>query len=354
MTMWRLLLAASTPLCVLAVRRLDLTASEGETAGKYAFEGGENEATCKACKAVMEHMSREMAKPMYDETNYYAGRKTRVAGSRTEQAHKLNRASRISAVLDPSKCMEAMKKYDLAFVGGANNFQFKGEGEAGTNYPVHMELNEWAKHELGMYCESLFEEKEDELTAAVIAAEVGGSKTLADAICKEELDLCHPPRPPPPPPPGSEPKLSKAERMKKAKEVFESMDNNSDGFVDKREIQGRMKNAQREGKLSASTTVKAEVARFFAVDANGDGKVSFDEYKVMWTPKKKKKGSRDAAADEPADPSFMGQARRLYATLVRLGESAREYARESPYVALSGVGIMSACVYVGGMVVRVW
>jgi hypothetical protein len=163
----------------------------------------------------------------------------------------------------------------LAFVGGANNFQFKGEGEAGTNYPVHMELNEWAKNELGKYCESLFEEKEDELTAAVIAAEEGGSKTLADAICKEELDLCHPPPPPPPPPPpGSEPKLSKAERMKKAKEVFESMDNNSDGFVDKREIQGRMKNAQREGKLSASTTVKAEVARFFAVDANGDGKVS--------------------------------------------------------------------------------
>ena len=37
---------------VAAVKRLDLTASDGEIAGKYAFDGGEPEATCKACKAV--------------------------------------------------------------------------------------------------------------------------------------------------------------------------------------------------------------------------------------------------------------------------------------------------------------
>jgi hypothetical protein len=107
-------------------------------------------------------------------------------------------------------------------------------------------------------------------------------------------------------------------------------------------------------KAGSALLTKLAVRCLACVHATSRAQVSFDEYKVMWTPKKKKKGSRDAAADEPADPSFMGQARRLYATLVRLGESAREYARESPYVALSGVGIMSACVYVGGMVVRVW
>ena len=66
----------------LAVRRLDLTSSSGETAGSYAFPGGEEEATCKACKAVIEHIERKMAEPMWDETGYFAGRKTRKQGTR--------------------------------------------------------------------------------------------------------------------------------------------------------------------------------------------------------------------------------------------------------------------------------
>ena len=37
----------------LPEERLDLTATEGDAAGAYAFKGGEEEATCKACKAVM-------------------------------------------------------------------------------------------------------------------------------------------------------------------------------------------------------------------------------------------------------------------------------------------------------------
>ena len=40
--------------------------------------------------------------------------------------------------------------------------------------------------------------------------------------------------------------------------------------------------------------------------------------------------------------------------LRRLAEAARAYAQQSPYVALSGIGVMSAAVYVGGMAVRLW
>ena len=117
-----------------AVRKLDLTAAEGEASGQYAFKGGENEATCKACKAVMEHVTRQMKKPMYDEQGYFTGRKTHVAGTRAEQAEKLNRASRVASVLDPNKCMHEMKNYDLAYVHGANNFlrpRRSGRGPAG-------------------------------------------------------------------------------------------------------------------------------------------------------------------------------------------------------------------------------
>ena len=81
-----------------AVYRLELTASEGETAGKHAFAGGDNEANCKACKAVMEHVERQMAKPMYDEQGYFGGRTTKKAakmGAKAEQAAKLNRAVRL-------------------------------------------------------------------------------------------------------------------------------------------------------------------------------------------------------------------------------------------------------------------
>ena len=166
-----LLLSLST---TLAVYRLDLTASEGDVQGKYAFAGGEDEATCKACKAVMQHVTRRMAAPMYDEQGYFGGRKTKVTGSRKEQADKLNRASRIAAVLDPTKCREEMKKYDLGFAGNENNFIYK-DPDNPASYPVHMELNEWAKQELGLYCESLFEEKEEELTAAVLAADEAGA-----------------------------------------------------------------------------------------------------------------------------------------------------------------------------------
>ena len=351
-----LLLSLST---TLAVRRLDLTATEGETAGKHAFNGGEEEATCKACKAVMQHVSRRLAEPMYDEQGYFAGRKTRVAGSRKEQAEKLNLAARIEAVLDPVTCRKEMDKHDLAYIAGENIFHYK-DPEKPANYPVHMELNDWAKNELGTFCESLFEEKEEELTKAVHAAEEAGARSLDEGhFCKEELDLCRPPPPPAPEPPP--PKLSKAERLEKARAVFDSLDANSDGVVDRREIQTSTKNAQREGKLPAGRKVKDEVDAFFrSADDDGDSKVTFDEYKQLWV-KSKKSSTKRAEAEKNADVGgewsvsyFLGEIKSATQKLNKLIVKARAYAKESPYVALAGIGVTTAVVYVGGQVVRVW
>lgn len=50
---------------VLAVRRLDLTATTGEASGKYAFEGGEPEATCKAVILILiDGVQRRVNMPM--------------------------------------------------------------------------------------------------------------------------------------------------------------------------------------------------------------------------------------------------------------------------------------------------
>ena len=102
-------LLLSAPLA-LAVRKFDLTATDGELKGKYAFDGGENEATCKGCMAVMQHVEREMEKPDYDEGGHFGGRKTNKQGSRAEQAAKLNLATKIGNILDAGKCMKAMKQ----------------------------------------------------------------------------------------------------------------------------------------------------------------------------------------------------------------------------------------------------
>ena len=90
------------------LKRLDLEASQGETKGKYAFKGGEPEATCKACKAVMAHVERELAKPW---ANEFMGPSRREAkAKKSAMAKQLNDAAHVAAVLEPSSCVEAMKK----------------------------------------------------------------------------------------------------------------------------------------------------------------------------------------------------------------------------------------------------
>ena len=138
-------------------------------------------------------------------------------------------------------------------------------------------------------------------------------------------------------------------------DVFKLLDANSDGVIDKREVQGHLKSAQREGSLTPGRKIKDEVDLFFrSADDNGDMRVTFDEYKQLWVhSKKKKKGG--GGARERFPPIFsMAFVNAKLEQLRRLAEAARAYAQQSPYVALSGIGVMSAAVYVGGMAVRLW
>ena len=65
---------------------------------------------------------------------------------------------------------------------------------AGAPYPIHMELNDWAKNELGTFCESLIEEYEDDLTH-LLSDEEEDKAGLPEKVCKHKLALCVPPPP---------------------------------------------------------------------------------------------------------------------------------------------------------------
>ena len=60
-----------------------------------------------------------------------------------------------------------------------------------------MELNDWAKQELGMFCESLIEEHEELITELVRdSPELFKRGGDVGVLCKAKLDLCQPPPPP--------------------------------------------------------------------------------------------------------------------------------------------------------------
>ena len=53
-----------------------------------------------------------------------------------------------------------MHEYDLSYVHGSHTF-FRQATKKGL--PIHMELNDWAKNELSLFCESFLEEYEEVL-----------------------------------------------------------------------------------------------------------------------------------------------------------------------------------------------
>jgi len=317
-----------------AVRRLDLTATTGETSGKYAFEGGEPEATCKACKAVMEHVQRRIDAPAYDE---FYGKERK--GKMGVDAAKLNKAHRIGEVLDASACRQAMQSYDLAYVNGENTFKYKDPsyGE-GSPYPIHMELNDWAKNELANFCESLIEEYEDDLTA-LLSDDSEDKAELPDKVCKHKLALCVPP--PPPPPPKKEKKKSRKVKLAEARKVFAQFDESGDGYITRDEMRSALE--ARRTETDPPEKVDEDLTQFFSLDRNEDNLISFHEYKFMWVEKREAKTLNGPSSwfdwlPHPAEAL----------------EKAHTMTVEAPYVVLSGVGFTTAAVYVGGMVARIW
>ena len=352
---------------VCGVKRLDLMAAEGEIAGKYAFEGGEPEATCKACKAVMEHIERQMAKPYYDEFHHtYKEKQKRGIDSR-----RLNKIDRINSVLDASSCRKEMEAYDLAYIGGQNVFQYKPPGvqSGGMGYPVHMELNEWAKNELGMFCESLIEEYEEELTTLLLEDEeenqMLGKPNATMRVCDEQLALCVPP--PPPPPPKKEKKKKPKTRkqlLAEARKVFDNMDEDGNGWIDYEEMKTRLKRFEESGQMKEGRTVEEELDDFFSkVDKDKNGKVNFYEYKFMWVQPRDKEGEGGGGSDGsggsgavPGAVASDGSSRGLdyyigstLADLLTELPGVGEFVESAPVGAVLGsLGVTTAALCVGG------
>lgn len=331
----------------LAVRRLDLTATEGEVAGKYAFEGGEPEATCKACKAVMEHIERAMAKPYYD--NYHHTYKDKQ--KRGVDARRLNKVDRINQVLDASACREEMKAYDLAYIGGSNTFHYKEPGTH-ANWPVHMELNEWAKNELGSFCESLIEEYEDELTTLLMEDDeenkVVGKPNATMRVCKDQLALCVPPPPPPPPKKKKKEKpKTRKQILEQARKVFADMDTDSNGHIDRTEMEQRLQAAHQAGESKSGKTVEEELEQFFeSVDKDKNGKVTFYEYKFMWvSPKGKNVPGGEESEFTPGLDYYIGE---TLAGLVSSLPGVGDLAEKSPGAVVGGISVTTVAMCVGG------
>ena len=167
----------------------------------------------------------------------------------------------------PTRWRKMRAQYDLAHVHGTNMFVRK---RPNVNLPIHMELNEVAKFELhrkaalisclrlrpfderslpglsvpqsqpgaraaalaalimthptgarfAEFCESFMEEFEEELSGIILSDKTN----LTERTCKAELKLCEPP-----PKPKKVKKKKEDATMKKAREVFDSMDNDKNG-----------------------------------------------------------------------------------------------------------------------------
>jgi len=297
----------------------------------------------------MEHVKREVAKPHWD--NFH-GKKRK--GRMGLDSQRLNKVAAVHDILDPTRCQSAMKRYDLAYVNGENTFMHKPEGVEHGSYPIHMELNDWAKNELGSFCESLFEEHEDELTELLMQeADEVKREDITTEVCKNRLSLCVPPPPPPPPKKKKKEKPpTRKQALKKARAAFDSFDTDSDGWLTRSEmtdgIQARRQSGEGGGGGESEKTVEEEVDGFFKqIDKDNNDKVNFYEYKFLWVKSKKQMEEDDDdaagllsawAAIDPAE----------------LWHKAREVTATSPYAVLSGVGITTAAVYVGGLAARVW
>ena len=210
-----------------------------------------------------------------------------------------------------------------------------------------------------MFCESLIEEYEEELTS-MLMGEVDDTKpNMTQRVCKEQLNLCVPPPPPP------KPKRKKKEKPKtrkqileEARKVFKSMDADANGFITRKEMEERLQTMASSGQLEEGKDVQTELDRFFEqIDKNKDDRVDFYEYKFMWVEPKRKGG--DGAAARPIERGsleyYVGPtlAAVMAAVLEPILETMPEAVQTAgPGVLLGGLGVTTLAVCVGGRAVR--
>ena len=337
-----------------AVVRLELTASAGES----IFPGGEPEATCKACVAVMEHVTHELSRPLRHADDSADARRIRLA--------------HIHSVLDPRSCGSAMAQYELNVIKlrrapsprAATELSelgvFRRVGQASGVTAQTSLASDWPRHELPLFCEWLFDEYEEELAALLMTeGELDGTATnnnnnvssLGDTVCKKKLTLCMPVRKPRGPP------TTYAERQaahrEQAKLMFRNIDANRDGHLSRNEMRRMMEGsdphhraADRAGGGGGSGSSggrhdeqhAAADELFRMLDMNGDDTVTMREYMLHSLPPK---GSQydEYGGDTAASRGHGGLPRFLPAP------------NTWGFVSCVAMGL---CVYVGGQVFRFW
>jgi len=270
---------------VLALKTLEIKDEEG----KNVFPGGEAEAACNACFATMDQIERHLSEPFTDGVEGKTGFGKASTEAEKKRVAKLNKELQIQKALDPNRC-KAMEGFDLGHVNGKNTWVRRPE-DGNIPYPVNIGLNDWAKQELNDFCVSMLTEHEEIMEEMAVES----SKDLGTRMCKNELKLCE----------DIKPKKEKKsaydktrERMKQAQTVFDDMDADKDGFVTRAELSHRVEKMKKTGQVKHEDDDSTD--SFFAhCDKDGDDKVTFEEYKVMWQPVKGQKEQPDVQQQQP-------------------------------------------------------
>jgi len=137
----------------------------------------------------------------------------------------------------------------------------------------------------------------------------------AQHLCKDTLDLCKPPPPPAPTPPPK--KMSKKEAAEHATKVFEAMDVDANGKVTYAELLAYGEKAKQSEDYRSPPEYKGKSAEWRAakdrqkssklikeLDADGDGMLSFTEYRTMWGVGGKKAKKQRGSAKSEGNPAI--------------------------------------------------
>ena len=347
-----------------AVRRLELTATEAAVTGRYSFPGGEPEATCKACHAVMEHVQRSHLAHIKNSSQ---------RATRSVDAARRDRMANIQALLDPRSCRAAMSHFQLVRASESSNeglFQYQEAGETTADTPTPTgvpsdpdeAVKRWARHELVLICETMLEEYEVELAELLASGVLEESPLeppsapgvpasgLPQLVCKQKLTLCVTVRHSSARPRGRPPLPH--DELDRVQSAFFALDKDMDGALSRKEVARLVDKVRKQQQTDPSQKEplldKPDYLHniFSTLDTNRDGSISMREYMGSWI------AGSVARMGEGGEKGLLGDAPalgRFQALRVLLGSGLGLLLRD-----LGILVITIATVYLCGLVFRLW
>lgn len=351
-----------------AIPRLEVTAAQAASSGKYLFANGEPEATCKACTAIMEHVQRAV------QEQSMPGR------TRSAESARRSKLAHIQQSLDPRSCSEATSRFELARASEQSAeaiFIYRGPDENQTGAGVASEapigpdaVQLWAQHELKLVCENLLAEYEEELSALLASMEATTTSIdLGERVCKEQLTLCKTRRLRQPPTTMSTSQYLEVER---AQHTYFALDVDRNGGLSRAELVSMVdvrpasaassERANGHGRRGAVTRkdislgkareARADVNEWFdLMDVDDDGFISFREY--MGSNFGRVAGRALPLADVDSQTNGAQASMGLRAAQLKspLGGSLTG---GSDLMFVVFLAIIALIIYVGGLVFRFW